>query len=193
MVPVVGSLSFARLGQVVECRSTRRGNGRQRGATHSPHLRYCRVGGQRGNERGTSARQFCPHTRAACRQQWFSPSQPGRQGWQIRYGHRPIGTTSLMRLQASRYIRMLQSRRSLLVWKVFGRRPDGFSNDDHPSPEVPGNASTRSWPPGPEQDGTQDRTHVVRDTPRVGRLTRNRVFMAPVKKLANLLLAEAIQ
>jgi hypothetical protein len=32
----------------------------------------------------------------------------------------------------------MQSRRSLLVWKIFGRRLDGFTNADHPSPEEPG-------------------------------------------------------
>ena len=34
---------------------------------------------------------------------------------------------------ASRYVRMFQSRRSLLAWKVFGARLDGWSNADHPS------------------------------------------------------------
>jgi hypothetical protein len=33
---------------------------------------------------------------------------------------------------------MFQSRRSLLVWKVYGERLDGFSNDDHPSEAKPG-------------------------------------------------------
>ena len=39
---------------------------------------------------------------------------------------------------ASRYVRMFQSRRSLLMWKILGRRTDGFSNDDHPSESKPG-------------------------------------------------------
>jgi hypothetical protein len=39
---------------------------------------------------------------------------------------------------ASRYIRKFQSRRSLLVWKIFGERLDGFTNDDHPSESKPG-------------------------------------------------------
>jgi hypothetical protein len=34
---------------------------------------------------------------------------------------------------ASRYIRKFQSRRSLLVWKIYGKRMDGHSNDDFPS------------------------------------------------------------
>jgi len=56
-----------------------------------------------------------------------------------RFGHRPIGYDSWGYPNASRYIRKFQSRRSLLVWKLFGRRLDGFSNDDHPSPASPGN------------------------------------------------------
>lgn len=43
---------------------------------------------------------------------------------------------------ASRYLRKFQSRRSLLVWKVFGRRLDGWYNDDHPSATSPGDVST---------------------------------------------------
>src|SRR5262249_54805172 len=39
---------------------------------------------------------------------------------------------------ASRYVRKFQARRSLLVWKIFGERLDGFSNDDHPSESEPG-------------------------------------------------------
>jgi hypothetical protein len=38
-------------------------------------------------------------------------------------------------------IRKFQSRRSLLTWKIFGKRLDGFSNDDHPSETKPGERS----------------------------------------------------
>lgn len=34
---------------------------------------------------------------------------------------------------ASRYIRKFQSRRSLLIWKVHGKRLDGWTNDEFPS------------------------------------------------------------
>jgi hypothetical protein len=44
--------------------------------------------------------------------------------------------------QASRYIRKLQSRRSLLAWYVAGARLDGWTNADHPSEVVPGNPTT---------------------------------------------------
>jgi len=43
---------------------------------------------------------------------------------------------------ASRYIRKFQARRSLLVWKVHGRRTDGWTNDDFPSLAVRGDAKS---------------------------------------------------
>jgi hypothetical protein len=55
-----------------------------------------------------------------------------------KFGHKPIGYDSWGYPNASRYVRMLQSRRSLLTWKVFGERLDGFSNDDFPSESKPG-------------------------------------------------------
>jgi hypothetical protein len=55
-----------------------------------------------------------------------------------KFGHKPVGWDSWGAMQASRYIRKMQSRRSLLVWKTFGRRLDGFSNDEHPSESEPG-------------------------------------------------------
>lgn len=55
-----------------------------------------------------------------------------------KFGHKPVGYDSWGYPQASRYIRKFQSRRSLLVWKIYGRRLDGFSNDDHPSESKPG-------------------------------------------------------
>ena len=55
-----------------------------------------------------------------------------------KFGHKPVGWESWGYPNASRYVRKLQSRRSLLVWKVFGERLDGFHNDDHPSEAKPG-------------------------------------------------------
>jgi hypothetical protein len=55
-----------------------------------------------------------------------------------KFGHKPPTYDSWGYPNASRYIRKLQSRRSLLVWKIFGERLDGFSNDDHPSAPKPG-------------------------------------------------------
>jgi hypothetical protein len=47
-----------------------------------------------------------------------------------RYTERELG---LQGDAASRWVRKFQSRRSLLVWKVYGQRTDGQTNDDFPS------------------------------------------------------------
>lgn len=60
-----------------------------------------------------------------------------------RWGHRPVIANGEWRqTNASRYVRKFQSRRSLLAWKIFGRRLDGWINTDHPTESVPGNAAT---------------------------------------------------
>jgi hypothetical protein len=61
-----------------------------------------------------------------------------------RFGHKPI-VGAWRNHNASRYVRMFQSRRSLLVWKIFGKRMDGWTNDDFPTETVPGNAQTLQW------------------------------------------------
>ena len=59
------------------------------------------------------------------------------------YGHKPVISAKAWRgTNASRYIRSFQSRRSLLVWKIFGERLDGWTNASHPTESVPGDAST---------------------------------------------------
>jgi hypothetical protein len=59
------------------------------------------------------------------------------------YGRQPMIKNGQWRQSnASRYVRMFQSRRSLLAWKVFGARLDGWANDDHPTESVPGDTST---------------------------------------------------
>ena len=56
-----------------------------------------------------------------------------------RYGRKPvIRSGSWRQTNASRYIRKFQSRRSLLVWKIYGRRMDGWTNSDHPTETTPG-------------------------------------------------------
>lgn len=60
-------------------------------------------------------------------------------GKSTRLGYNPVGMSNTWPYpMASRYIWMLQSRRSLLVWKVFGKRLDGFTNEDHPAEPEPG-------------------------------------------------------
>lgn len=58
-----------------------------------------------------------------------------------RFGHKPV-IGSWRGANASRYVRMFQSRRSLLAWKVFGQRLDGWTNDDFPTETTPGDART---------------------------------------------------
>jgi hypothetical protein len=54
---------------------------------------------------------------------------------EARFGYKPVIHNGTWRNQcASRYVRKFQSRRSLLVWKIYGRRTDGWTNDDFPSP-----------------------------------------------------------
>lgn len=60
-----------------------------------------------------------------------------------RYGIPPvIANRAWRQTNASRYVRMFQSRRSLLIWKIFGRRLDGWTNADHPTEAVAGDPST---------------------------------------------------
>ncbi|PYK99825.1 MAG: hypothetical protein DME19_07265, partial [Verrucomicrobia bacterium] len=64
-----------------------------------------------------------------------------------RWGYKPVISSRTWRQSnASRYVRMFQSRRSLLIWKIFGRRLDGWSNADHPTESVAGDPAT--LPPG---------------------------------------------
>jgi hypothetical protein len=59
------------------------------------------------------------------------------------YGIPPVINNGTWRqTNRSRYIRAFQSRRSLLVWKVFGERLDGWTNEDHPTESEPGNPAT---------------------------------------------------
>ena len=68
------------------------------------------------------------------------------QGYKSKFGHKPIWHEQRWCFpNASRYVRMFQSRRSLLVWKVLGERTDGFSNDDFPTETTPGDAQTLAW------------------------------------------------
>ncbi len=62
---------------------------------------------------------------------------------EARFERQPLTTPYGWRqTNASRYIRRFQSRRSLLVWKIFGQRLDGWTNADHPTEAVPGDANT---------------------------------------------------
>jgi hypothetical protein len=47
--------------------------------------------------------------------------------------------------QLSRYVRLFQARRSLLIWKVFGERLDGWHDDDFAIEKVAGDADTLEY------------------------------------------------
>lgn len=56
-----------------------------------------------------------------------------------RHGIKPvIASRTWRQMNVSRYVRAFQSRRSLLVWKILGRRTDGWTNADHPTESTPG-------------------------------------------------------
>jgi hypothetical protein len=58
---------------------------------------------------------------------------------------------------ASRYVKMMQSRRSLLVWKVFGERLDGWQNDDLPYETIPGDPASMHHQGKPVEDTPKNR------------------------------------
>ena len=61
---------------------------------------------------------------------------------EAKFGYKPVIHNGTWRNQnASRYVRKFQSRRSLLVWKILGRRTDGWTNDDFPSETSPATAT----------------------------------------------------
>jgi len=62
---------------------------------------------------------------------------------------------------------MFQSRRSLLMWKLFGERLDGWTNADHPTETVPGDPLT--LPPGADPDDADlDYTGTIMPPPGSG-------------------------
>jgi hypothetical protein len=68
---------------------------------------------------------------------------------------------------ASRYVRMFQSRRSLLAWKVFGQRLDGWTNAAHPTESTPGNPSTLPSGANPDEADV-DYTGAIMPPPNSG-------------------------
>ena len=73
---------------------------------------------------------------STCRTTASSPARTIRLALdeQAKFGHKPVIHNGTWRqTNASRYVRMFQSRRSLLVWKIYGERLDGWTNDDFPT------------------------------------------------------------
>jgi Hydrazine synthase alpha subunit middle domain len=83
---------------------------------------------------------------------------------EAKFGYKPvIHNGSWRQANASRYIRKFQSRRSLLVWKIFGRRTDGWTNDDFPTETVPGNATTLQLKGKPIPNTSENRNRADLD------------------------------
>ncbi len=74
-----------------------------------------------------------------------------------KYGHTPLNRNGWTNLGGSRYVRLMQSRRSLLIWKVFGRRLDGWQNDDFPHETVPGDPASLRHHGKPVEDTPKNR------------------------------------
>jgi len=85
------------------------------------------------------------------------------------WGYPPVITFGPVWRQtnASRYVRMFQSRRSLLIWKLFGERLDGWSNADHPTESVPGDPATLPGGANPN-DADLDFTGTIMPPPGSG-------------------------
>ena len=84
-----------------------------------------------------------------------------------RFGHKPI-IGSWRNQNASRYIRMFQSRRSLLVWKIFGERLDGWSERRLPDRDDAGRSEDAA------AQGSAGAEHAREPQPRRPRLHRQR-------------------
>ena len=63
---------------------------------------------------------------------------------------------------ASRYVTMMQARRSLLIWKVYGERLDGWQNDDMPYEKIPGDPASlhHQGKPVPNTPQNRNKMHI---------------------------------
>ncbi|MBY0521827.1 MAG: hypothetical protein K2R98_00420 [Gemmataceae bacterium] len=83
---------------------------------------------------------------------------------QAKFGYKPVIHNGHWRqTNASRYIRMFQSRRSLLTWKILGRRTDGWQNEDFPHETIPGDANSlqQNGQPVANTHANQNRSHLI--------------------------------
>lgn len=80
---------------------------------------------------------------------------------QGKFGVRAPGSGPDSYGRGSRYVWPQQSRRSLLTWKIFGRRTDGFSNDDFPIETVPGDPDSLQLKGQPVANKPQHRKRSV--------------------------------
>jgi hypothetical protein len=74
-----------------------------------------------------------------------------------KWGFKPLNRHGWTEQAASRYVRMFQARRSLLIWKVFGKRLDGWPNDDFPYETTPGDLASLRYHGKPAADTPHNR------------------------------------
>ncbi len=74
-----------------------------------------------------------------------------------KWGFPPLNRHGWTEQAASRYVRMFQSRRSLLIWKVFGKRLDGWDNEDFPHETRPGDLTSLRYHGQPAPDTPHNR------------------------------------
>jgi hypothetical protein len=83
---------------------------------------------------------------------------------QGKWGHPPLHQHKWAHLPnaASRYVTMMQARRSLLIWKVYGERLDGWQNDDMPYEAVPGDPKSlrHKGAPVPDTNKNRETAHI---------------------------------
>ena len=103
-----------------------------------------------GHDAGPDVQVPMTYFRLAAGTERYKPREPGLTGD-----------------SASRYIRKFQSRRSLLVWKIFGQRMDGTHNDDLPSLTTRGDPKSLRWKGEPiaklDYEDAQKLSYWIRD------------------------------
>ena len=79
------------------------------------------------------------------------------------HGIKPLHRHGWTDLSASRYIKLMQARRSLLIWKVYGQRLDGWNNEDLPHEASPGDPSslTQHGKPIPDTQKNRELSHIA--------------------------------
>jgi hypothetical protein len=76
------------------------------------------------------------------------------------FGVKPLHRHGWTDLSASRYVRAMQARRSLLVWKIYGDRLDGFRNDDFVHDAIPGDPTSLRYQGKPIADTPANRERI---------------------------------
>ena len=80
-----------------------------------------------------------------------------------KFGIQPLQRQGWRNLSASRYVRAMQSRRSLLIWKIYGERLDGFDNDDFVYETMPGDPTSLRFKgqPVPDTPANRNRSEIA--------------------------------